>query len=65
MARKYVRLSTPLAPSDKAWFGSCIAFTFINCGSHPQQCDRRTAMPEMGVTADDARQIAAYLDGIR
>jgi len=30
--------------------------------SHPQQYDPGTAMPEMGVTADDARQIAAYLN---
>jgi hypothetical protein len=26
--------------------------------SHPQQYERGTATPEMGVTADDARQIA-------
>jgi cytochrome c len=30
--------------------------------SHPQQYEPGTAMPEMGVTADDARQIAAYLN---
>jgi cytochrome c len=32
--------------------------------SHPQQFEPGTAMPEMGVTADDARQIAAYLDTV-
>jgi cytochrome c2 len=28
---------------------------------HPQAMDPRTAMPEMGVTAEQARDIAAYL----
>jgi len=33
--------------------------------SHPQQYEPGTAMPEMGVTPDDARQIAAYLETVR
>jgi cytochrome c len=32
---------------------------------HPQQVERGTAMPEMGVTEDDARDIAAYLYTLR
>lgn len=28
---------------------------------HPQEVDPRTAMPELGVTEEDARNIAAYL----
>jgi cytochrome c2 len=33
--------------------------------SHPQKYEPGTAMPEMGVTPDDARQIAAYLETVR
>jgi cytochrome c2 len=32
---------------------------------HPQQIHPGTAMPEMGVTSRDARQIAAFLGGSR
>jgi cytochrome c len=32
---------------------------------HPQQVERGTAMPEMGVTDSDARDIAAYLYTLR
>lgn len=32
---------------------------------HPQHIERGTAMPEMGVTADDARDIAAFLYTLR
>ena len=32
---------------------------------HPQSVEPGTAMPEMGVTSDDARNIAAYLATLR
>jgi cytochrome c1 len=32
---------------------------------HPQHIERGTAMPEMGVTADDARDITAFLYTLR
>ena len=32
---------------------------------HPQQIDPKNAMPEMGVTDQDARDIAAYLYTLR
>ena len=32
---------------------------------HPQQHEPKTVMPDMGVTADDARDIAAYLYTLR
>jgi cytochrome c len=32
---------------------------------HPRQVDEKTAMPEMGVTAQDGRDIAAYLYTLR
>ena len=32
---------------------------------HPQHIERGTAMPEMGVTADDARHITAFLYTLR
>ena len=32
---------------------------------HPQQVARGTAMPEMGITEGDARDIAAYLYTLR
>jgi cytochrome c len=32
---------------------------------HPQHIERGTAMPEMGVTAEDARDIAAFLYMLR
>ena len=32
---------------------------------HPQQVEKGTAMPEMGVTDSDARDIAAYLYTLR
>ena len=32
---------------------------------HPQQVEQGTAMPEMGVTDSDARDIAAYLYTLR
>jgi cytochrome c len=32
---------------------------------HPQHVERGTAMPEMGVTADDARDITAFLYTLR
>ena len=32
---------------------------------HPQHVERGTAMPEMGVTEDDARDIAAFLYTLR
>jgi len=31
---------------------------------HPQQVDEKTAMPELGVTASDARNIAALLTSL-
>ncbi|HWR52997.1 MAG TPA: c-type cytochrome [Bryobacteraceae bacterium] len=33
--------------------------------THPRQVDEKTAMPEMGVTEREARDIAAYLYSIR
>jgi cytochrome c1 len=32
---------------------------------HPREIERGTAMPEMGVTESDARDIAAYLYTLR
>jgi cytochrome c1 len=32
---------------------------------HPRQVEPRTAMPEMGVTEQDSRDIAAYLYTLR
>jgi len=33
----------------------------VHCIQHPQQVNERTAMPELGVTETDARDIAALL----
>jgi hypothetical protein len=31
---------------------------------HPREADPKTAMPELGVTEEDARDLAAYLLGL-
>jgi cytochrome c1 len=41
------------------------AGTLVQWIQHPRRLDDRTAMPEMGVTEQDARDIAAYLYTLR
>jgi cytochrome c len=54
--------------SGRSYLAGRLSNTRVNLEqwiSHPQQYEPGTAMPEMGVTPDDARQIAAYLDKAR
>jgi cytochrome c1 len=52
--RTYIAGTLPNSPQDLAlWI------------QHPQQVHSGTAMPELGVTPEDAKEIAQYLEELR
>lgn len=53
-ARMYIAGVLPNTPAN-----------LIRWIQHPQQVDPKTAMPELGVTEEDARDLAAYIYTLR